>query len=48
MMLSLQHVSDRIEIQDLLVRHTKAIDEKDWTLLDQCFTQDAVLDHASA
>ncbi|MBW2397266.1 MAG: nuclear transport factor 2 family protein, partial [Deltaproteobacteria bacterium] len=48
MTLSLQDVSDRIEIQDLLVRYTKAIDEKNWTLLDQCFTPDAILDYVSS
>ncbi len=48
MTLSLQEVSDRIEIQDLLVRYTRAIDEKDWGLLDQCFIPDAQLDYRSS
>ena len=48
MTLSLQEVSDRIEIQDLLVRYAKAIDEKDWELLDQCFTPDAEVDYVSS
>ena len=48
MTLSLQEVSDRIEIQDLLVRYTRAIDEKDWGLLDQCFVPDAQLDYRSS
>jgi len=48
MALSLQEVSDRIEIQDLLVRYTKAIDEKDFELLDQCFTGDAQVDYISS
>ena len=48
MALSLQEVSDRIEIQDLLVRYTKAIDEKDWELLDRCFTPDAEVDYTSS
>ena len=48
MTLSLQDVSDRIEIQDLLVRYAKAIDEKDWALLDECFTPDAELDYVSS
>jgi 3-phenylpropionate/cinnamic acid dioxygenase small subunit len=38
-------MSDRVEIQDLLVRYTVAIDTKDWKLLDTCFTPDAQLDY---
>lgn len=48
MTLSLQEVSDRIEINDLLIRYTKAIDEKDWDLLDRVFTPDAQLDYVSS
>ncbi len=46
--LSLQQVSDRIEINDLLIRYTTAIDQKDYALLDGCFTPDAHLDYTSA
>jgi len=46
--LSLREVSDRIQIHDLLTRYTAAIDEKDWVLLDTCFTPDAHLDYTSA
>ena len=46
--LSLQQVSDRIEIHDVLVRYTAAIDQKNWALLDRCFTADAHLDYTSA
>jgi hypothetical protein len=45
--LTLQEISDRIEIQDLLVRYTVAIDRKDWKLLDTCFTPDAQVDYTS-
>lgn len=45
--LSLQEMSDRIEIQDLLTRYALAIDTKDWTLLDTCFVADAHLDYTS-
>ncbi len=48
MALSLQEVSDRIEIDDLLIRYTTAIDTKDWALLDTCFVADAHLDYTSA
>ena len=45
MPLSLQEISDRIEIDDLLTRYTVAIDTKDWALLDTCFLPDAELDY---
>lgn len=48
MALSLQDISDRIEINDLLIRYTKAIDQKDWKLLDTVFTPDAELDYVSS
>ena len=48
MALSLQEISDRIEINDLLIRYTKAIDHKDWKLLDTVFTPDAEVDYVSS
>ena len=48
MSLSLQQLSDRIEINDLLIRYTKAIDQKDWKLLDTVFTPDAEVDYVSS
>ncbi len=48
MTLTLQQISDRIEIDDLLIRYTKAIDEQDWSLLDTVFTQDAHVDYVSS
>jgi hypothetical protein len=48
MALSLQELSDRIEIDDLLIRYTTAIDTKDWGLLDTCFTPDADVDYVSS
>ena len=45
--MSVQEISDRIEIQDLLVRYTVAIDTKDWKLLDQCFLPDAQVDYTA-
>jgi ketosteroid isomerase-like protein len=44
-MLSLQEISDRIEISDLIARYAHAIDEQDWDALDQVFTPDAVIDY---
>ncbi len=48
MALSQQEVSDRIEIGDLLVRYTRAIDTKDWALLDSVFLPDARVDYRSS
>ena len=48
MPLSLQEISDRIEIQDLLIRYTVAIDEKDWEKLDTCFLPDAKVDYTTS
>ena len=48
MTLTLQEISDRLEIQDLLVRYTRAIDTRDWRLLDRCFTPDAHVDYTSS
>jgi hypothetical protein len=46
--LSAQEVADRVEIDDLLVRYTTAIDTKDWALLDTCFTPDAHVDYTTS
>ena len=46
--LSTREISDRIQINDLLIRYTVAIDTKDWSLLDTCFTPDAHVDYTSA
>lgn len=46
-MLSLQEISDRIQIQDLLTRYALAIDTKDWALLDTCFLPDSTIDYTS-
>lgn len=46
MTLSLQEMSDRFEIQDLLVGYCYAVDDKDFDALDQYFTEDAVIDYS--
>jgi hypothetical protein len=43
--LSLEEISDRIEIQDLVVAYSHAIDTRDWDALDEVFTADAVIDY---
>lgn len=44
-MLSMQEISDRIEIQDLIARYAHAIDDRDWDGLDCVFTEDAIIDY---
>jgi ketosteroid isomerase-like protein len=47
MTLSLQELSDRFEIQDLLVTYADAIDRRDWDALDDVFTANAVIDYTA-
>jgi len=44
-MLSLQEISDRLEIQDLFARYSFAIDDRDMDALDTVFTPDATIDY---
>lgn len=46
MTLSLQQISDRLEIEDILARYSFAIDERDWDALDAIFTADARIDYS--
>lgn len=46
MALSMQEMSDRFEIQDLLVGYCYAVDDKDFDALDGFFTADAVIDYS--
>lgn len=46
-MLTLQDMSDRLEIQDLLNAYTHAIDGKDWDALDDIFAPDATIDYSA-
>jgi ketosteroid isomerase-like protein len=48
MTLSLQEISDRLEIEQLLVRYCYAIDQRDWEAYRSVFTEDAVIDDVSA
>jgi hypothetical protein len=43
-MLSLEKISDRLEIQQLLVAYSTAIDQRRFDDLDKVFTQDAYID----
>lgn len=46
-MLSLQEISDRMEIEDLMVRYSHAVDTRQWDLLDEVFTPDAEIDYSA-
>ena len=41
-------ISDRLEITDVLVRYTRAIDTGDWEKLDTVFTRDAQIDYTES
>ncbi|MGI4747183.1 MAG: nuclear transport factor 2 family protein [Janthinobacterium lividum] len=43
--MNLQQISDRLEIQDLLVEYCHAIDRHEWDALDEVFTSDAIIDY---
>ncbi len=45
MTLSLQEMSDRMEIQEVLVRYCYALDDRDWDALRRLFTADAIIDN---
>lgn len=46
MTMSMQEMSDRLEIQDLMVRYSYAIDSRNWDALDAVFTPDAHIDYS--
>ena len=46
-MLSLQQVSDRLEIEDLITEYSDAIDSREWDRLDDVFTADALIDYTA-
>ena len=44
-MMDIQEISDRLEIQQLLVDYANAIDRRDFDALDKVFTPDAYIDY---
>lgn len=46
-MLSLQEISDRLEIQELFVKYSHAVDTCDWDLYRSVFTTDAHIDYSA-
>ena len=47
MTMSIEEISDRLEIQDLFVRYTYALDTQDWDAFDSIFTPDAQIDYTA-
>jgi len=43
----LPEISDRLEIEALLIRYTRAIDTGEWDRLDEVFTPDAQIDYSA-
>jgi 3-phenylpropionate/cinnamic acid dioxygenase small subunit len=48
MTLPVQEISDRLEIEQLLIRYCYAIDQRDWDAYRSVYTEDAVIDDVSA
>ncbi len=47
MQLSLQEISDRMRINDLLIDYATAVDNKNFDVWDEIFTPDAFIDYTS-
>jgi len=47
MVMTLQEISDRMEIQDLLVAYSTAVDTQDWEAFAALFTPDAWIDYSA-
>lgn len=46
-MLSQQEISDRLELMDLMVRYSHAVDTRSWNTFDELFTADATIDYTA-
>ena len=46
--MDLQQISDRLEIEDVLIRYTRGIDTGEWDKLDTVFTPDAEIDYTES
>jgi len=44
----LQEISDRLEIEGVVIRYTRGIDTGEWDLLDTVFTPDAEIDYTES
>jgi ketosteroid isomerase-like protein len=48
MTLTAQEISDRLEIEQLLVRYCHAVDQRDWDAYRAVYTEDALIDDIGA
>ena len=46
--MDLQEISDRVEIEAVVIRYTRAVDTGAWDLLDSVFTPDAEIDYTES
>ena len=46
--MDLHEISDRLEIEDVIIRYTRGIDTGEWDLLDTVFTPDAEIDYTES
>jgi hypothetical protein len=46
-MLELQEISDRLELMELMVRYSHAVDNRSWGDFDDIFTPDAIIDYTA-
>lgn len=46
-MLELQEISDRLELMDLMVRYSHAVDNRAWDDFDDIFTPEAIIDYTA-
>ena len=46
--MTIEQITDRLEITDALIRYTRAIDTGDWDGLDTVFTPDAEIDYTQS
>jgi hypothetical protein len=45
---TIEQITNRLEVTDALIRYTRAIDTGDWDGLDTVFTPDAEIDYAQS
>lgn len=46
--MNLQALQDKLDIQELLARYARGVDDRDWALYRSVFTEDAYIDYSSA
>ena len=46
--MNIDEINDHFEIERLMIKYVEAIDNKDWNMLDEVFTEQAFLDYESS